>query len=310
MNNAKYIVTWICLLWLTIGSCVDKFNAHLPESSTRVLIVEGNIISDSTVVFSLSCSFPLNVEGIPQDYNKIDAEVSVVGSDGSCFNGTSLGDGKYQVVIGSLNKDASYSLKIVYEGDIYTSEPQYPLETETINDVTYEQPEKYGDISIRFSMRSEDGGCYFWSYEEDWEVRAVYNPKFRYDPTTDEVVDFDATSYARGWCHDKSAKIIVGNIGTNKDTQLKDKWLYSIKADNNRVFHHYSTLVKQRKISRGEYEYYQEKIKINEEMGGLFIPQPSELPTNIICNNSGKNVVGYVGVSMNVAKYRIFISLL
>ena len=222
MNNAKYIVTWICLLWLTIGSCVDKFNAHLPESSTRVLIVEGNIISDSTVVFSLSCSFPLNVEGIPQDYNKIDAEVSVVGSDGSCFNGTSLGDGKYQVVIGSLNKDASYSLKIVYEGDIYTSEPQYPLETETINDVTYEQPEKYGDISIRFSMRSEDGGCYFWSYEEDWEVRAVYNPKFRYDPTTDEVVDFDATSYARGWCHDKSAKIIVGNIGTNKDTQLKD----------------------------------------------------------------------------------------
>lgn len=38
-------------------------------------------------------------------------------------------------------------------------------------------------------MRSEDGGCYFWSYEEDWEVRAVYNPKFRYDPTTDEVVD-------------------------------------------------------------------------------------------------------------------------
>ena len=308
MNNAKYIVTWICLLWLTIGSCVDKFNAHLPESSTRVLIVEGNIISDSTVVFSLSCSFPLNVEGIPQDYNKIDAEVSVVGSDGSCFNGTSLGDGKYQVVIGSLNKDASYSLKIVYEGDIYTSEPQYPLETETIDDVTYEQPEKYGDISIRFSMRSEDGGCYFWSYEEDWEVRAVYNPKFRYDPTTDEVVDFDATPYARGWCHNKSAKIIVGNTGTNKDAQLKDKWLYSIKADNNRVFHHYSTLVKQRKISRGEYEYYQEKIKINEEMGGLFIPQPSELPTNITCNNSDKNVVGYVGVSMNVAKYSLAIS--
>lgn len=29
----------------------------------------------------------------------------------------------------------------MYEGDIYTSEPQYPLETETINDVTYEQPE-------------------------------------------------------------------------------------------------------------------------------------------------------------------------
>lgn len=53
------------------------------------------------------------------------------------------------------------------------------------------------------------------------EVRAVYNPKFRYDPTTDEVVDLDATPYARGWCHNKSAKIIVGNTGTNKDAQLR-----------------------------------------------------------------------------------------
>ena len=80
------------------------------------------------------------------------------------------------------------------------------------------------------------------------------------------------------------------------------------EADDIRFSCCYSTIVKQRKISKSEYEYYQEKIKINEEMGGLFIPQPSELPTNIICNNSGKNVVGYVGVSMNVAKYRIFIS--
>lgn len=41
-------------------------------------------------------------------------------------------------------------LKIRCMKDIYTSgAPQYPL-TETINDATYEQPEKYGDISIRF----------------------------------------------------------------------------------------------------------------------------------------------------------------
>ena len=308
MNNTGYIGIWMCLLWLIVGSCVDKFNAHLPESSTRVLVVEGNIISDSTVVFSLSRSFSLDVEGIPQDYNKIEAEVSVIGSDGSCFNGISLGDGKYQVTIGPLDRSVSYGLKIMYEGSIYTSESQYPLETETIDDVIYEQSEKYGDISIRFSMKSEDDGYYFWSYEEDWEVRTVYNPKFRYDPTIDEVVEFDATPYARGWCHNESSKIIVGNTGANKDGQLKDKWLYSIKADNNRVFHYYSTLVKQRKISRSEYEYYQEKIKLNEEMGGLFIPQPSELPTNIACDNPDKKVVGYVGVSMNVAGYRIFIS--
>ena len=48
---------------------MDKFNAHLPESSIGLLIVEGSIISDSAVVFSLSRSFSLDVEGVPPDFN-------------------------------------------------------------------------------------------------------------------------------------------------------------------------------------------------------------------------------------------------
>ena len=63
----------------------DKFNAHLPESSIGLLIVEGSIISDSAVVFSLSRSFSLDVEGVPPDFNKVDAEVCVTGEDGSSF---------------------------------------------------------------------------------------------------------------------------------------------------------------------------------------------------------------------------------
>ena len=43
-------------------------------------------------------------------------------------------------------------------------------------------------------------------------------------------------------------------------------------------------------------------------MGGLFVPQPSELPSNIRCESSNKQAIGYVGVSLNVAEYRIFIS--
>lgn len=58
----------------------------------------------------------------------------------------------------------------------------------------------------------------------------------------------------------------------NKDNRVKDKCLYSIEADDIRFSCYYSTIVKQRKISKGEYEYYQEKIKLNEEMGGLFVP--------------------------------------
>lgn len=297
----------ICLLCLSISACVDTFNAHLPQNST-VLVVEGNIISDSTVVFALSRSFSLDVESLPQDYNRIDAEVSVVGTDGSSFSGIALGSGKYQVAVGTLNKDVSYSLKIVYDGDTYTSDPQYPLETETIGDVTYEQPEEYGDIYIRLSTQSQDAEHYLWSYEEDWEVKAVYRTIYIYDPETDGVIVYKTAPYAHGWCHNESSDIIVGGTGTNVNNSLKNKRLYSIASSDHRVSCYYSTLIKQRKISVGEYEYYQEKVRINEEMGGLFTPQPSELPTNITCSNPEKSAIGYVGVNMNVAECRIFIS--
>lgn len=64
MKNKVYWVICICPLWLFLSNCVDKFNAHLPESSIGLLIVEGSIISDSAVVFSLSRSFSLDVEGV------------------------------------------------------------------------------------------------------------------------------------------------------------------------------------------------------------------------------------------------------
>lgn len=298
----------IGLLWIVLSNCVDKFDAHLPARDMGLLIVEGNIISDSTVVFCLSRSFSLDMESFPQDYDHIDAEVNVVGSDGSCFTGTSLGKGKYQVVIGTLSKDVSYSSKIVYEGDTYTSEPQYPLETEDIESVTYEQPEEYGDIYIRLSTQSKDVAYYFWSYEEDWEVKTEFKVLFFYDPTTDEIIEYDTAPYEFGWCHYESSNIFVGTTESNLENRLKDKRLYSIDHTDNRVSRYYSTLVKQRKISVGEYEYYQNKVKFNEEMGGLFTPQPSELPTNIICSKPEKKVIGYVGVNMNVAEHRIFIS--
>lgn len=298
----------MCLLWLIQSNCVEQFDTNLPESSTGQLVVEGNIISDSTVIFCLSRTFSLNVESYPQDYNQIHAEVSVIGSDNSCFNGVSLGNGKYQVAIGSLNKDVSYNLKIVYNGDTYTSEPQRPLETEEIENVSYEQPEDYGDIYIRASTRSKGTAYYLWSYEEDWEVKAAYKALCIYDPVTDKIIEYDIAPYELGWCHNESSDIIVGTTELSTENQVKDKRIYSIDHTNNRVSRCYSTLMKQRKISVGEYEYYQEKVKQNEEMGGIFTPQPSELPTNITCNNPKKKAIGYVGVNMNITQYRIFIS--
>lgn len=298
----------MCLLWFAVSSCVDKFDAHLPDGDTGLLVVDGNIISDSTVVFSLSRSFSLNEERLPPEYNQVEAEVSVVGSDGSSFQGVALGSGQYQVAIGTLNKEVGYSLKIVYDGDTYTSEPQCPLETEMIESVDFDQPEDYGDIHIRISTKSKGSAYYLWSYVEDWEVRAAYATRWFYDPETNVVLIYESPFYARGWGHSVSSTTLAGTTELIMDNHLKNKQMYSIASDDNRVSYLYSTLMMQRKLSKGEYEYYQEKAKLDDEMGGLFTPQPSELPSNINCSNRDKRAIGYVGVNMNVAEYRLYIS--
>lgn len=307
-KNMISIGIWMCLLWFTLSNCVDKFDAHLPDGNTGLLVVDGNIISDSTVVFRLSRSFSLNEESIPPEYNQVEAEVSVVGSDGSSFQGVALGNGQYQVAIGTLNKEVGYSLKIVYDGDTYTSEPQCPLETEMIEVVDFDQPEDYGDIHIRISTKSKGNAYYLWSYIEDWEVRVPYATRWFYDPKTNGVIKYESPDYARGWCHVESSSILTGTTESVIDNHLKNKWMCTFASSNDRFSCLYSNLIRQRKLSKGEYEYYQEKAKLDDGMGGLFTPQPSELPTNITCSNRDKHIIGYVGVNMNVSEYRLYIS--
>ena len=83
MKKRTNIIILISLLGFTLSNCIDEFDAEIPDGGVGLLVVEGNIISDSTVVFSLSRTFSLNEDDLPSGYNKITADVSVVGEDGS-----------------------------------------------------------------------------------------------------------------------------------------------------------------------------------------------------------------------------------
>ena len=79
MKKRTNIIILISLLGFTLSNCIDEFDAKIPDGGVGLLVVEGNIISDSTVVFSLSRTFSLNEDDLPSGYNKVTADVSVVG---------------------------------------------------------------------------------------------------------------------------------------------------------------------------------------------------------------------------------------
>lgn len=314
MKRLKYILLSLCCLTVMICSCVEEFNAQLPEGDSNLLVVDGNIISDSTCVFTLTRSFSLNEEGIPEDYNQINADVCVKGSDGSVYTGTSLGYGKYSVKIGTLNPQQTYHVEIVWEGSTYTSIPQQPLATEDMT-LNFKQSSETSPVHIQITTPPSANGetsYYMWDYVEDWEIRTAYRCNAIFDPKAGEdgegaIIEYDEPPYDQGWVHKEPYDILINSTANFQGNQLKEKTIYSIGNQDTRISHLYSTFVTQRKISKGEYEYYQCKERYTNDMGGLFTPQPSELPTNITCSDRSKRVIGYVGVNMNVSQQRMFI---
>lgn len=318
MKANKYIYILLPVLFIIILSigCIDKFDGNIAHNGTEHLVIEGNIISDSVVVFQLSRTLPLNEDFENRDefYNFMDveAEVSVKGSDGSCWKGIPLGKGEYSVAVGTLQADKEYSLEVVCDGATYTSIPQRPLETTKIESLDYVQLDSEGPVEVSVTTaetNSDEVQYHLWFFKEDWEVRAVFPSQYWYNYETKRIDDMGYPKYAQGWCHTGGEQFIAASTASLEEPRWVNRHLISIPSDDHRLSCLYSFRLYQRNLSKKEYEYYQLRIKVNEEMGGLFTPQPSELPTNISCSDPDRKAIGYIGCNLSVDSHQIYIAV-
>ena len=313
MNKKNYIMGMVGLLivLLPIG-CVEKFEADISDLVTEGLVVEGDIISDSTVQFRLSKTLPLTETDDNKvqfnDFLNVEANLAVKGSDGTSWSGIARGKGVYEVEIGMLMPEVEYSVEIQYKGDTYQSEPQKPQEMVDIERVSFSQPDLAGPVSILLDTEEAKDTQYFlWYFEEDWEIRAHFQTKDLYDSESNSVIHYKYPPVAQGWCYNALDDIMLGTTESNVSNKIVGKKIQSIENIDPRISFLYSIRVQQRNLSKQEYEYYQVRTKLNNEMGGLFTPQPSELPTNITCSNPTRKVIGYVGCNMGIAKSHLYI---
>lgn len=307
--NKKIIGLWITLFIVLTMGCVEEFEANVNEIPTEGLVVEGGIISDSTMVFQLSKPLPLDVSTeLRESFMDVDAELSVKGSDGTIWSGLPLGEGQYQVEIGTLQPDVEYYLEILYDGDTYQSSPQKPLATVGVEQMSFIQPGLREDVTILLDTQRSEGPQYcLWYFEENWEVHAAYATTALYDPILDRIVDYDYPPVAQGWHYSHTNQILLGTSEANVENRIVGNPIKKISYWDNRLSVLYSIRVQQRNLTSQEYIYYQLRAKYNNDMGGLFDPQPTELPTNITCSNPSKKTIGYIGCNMGIAQYQFYI---
>ena len=306
--NSKIFFSLFILAFLTTG-CISEYNAELPSSDLQILFVDGSIIENSNVKFYLSKSVPLNSASVSS--GNINANLSIIGSNGyESLPAINLGKGEYILSVGELDNNVEYGIQIEYEGDIYQSTLAKPLHTPEIDSVSWVQPEEKGNVFFRVSTHDDTGKAKFflWDYVEDWEFTAYYKTTCFYDPVRRSFYEDLSEPYFYCWKNNKSKKYFIGSTESLSENRIINKQIYTCYPGNDRFFVLYSVNVQQKAISKSAFEYYQNKIVMNEEMGGLFTPQPSEMTGNITCiTDPSKKVMGYVEAVKNVTEKRKFV---
>ena len=310
MKLKKTIYLVLCLLWGmgTLTGCIEKYDADIPSEETGLLVVEGTILPGKNT-FTLQRTGPLN--SYFTYYMEGNASVVVRGTDGSAYE-TEDDNGTYTCYIDELKPDVQYYLHIEASGEVYESDPQTPLPTEKIAEVRGDQVTPHSNIDILVTPAEpfDDSkiNYYSWTYDETWEVHPEYNTFVYYDVDNRCCVKTNHLLYPeRGWKDEASTTIMVGSSTNYEGQHINQMKIYDIGYDSEKMYVRYSGLVHQRAISKAEYEYELARRQAGSEMGGLFTPQPSALPTNIHCLTSKKHVIGFVGCALNTSEYRFFL---
>lgn len=303
----SFSVLFMLCFW---ASCVEEYNADLGDSDSNLIIVQGNICSDSICSFSITHSVGLNESTSLNETSVNNATVSVEGSDGSVYTGKYNGNGEYLVPVGKLNSNTKYSLTILWDGVTFTSTPSVPLDSPEMEAVTYKQERADHEVDILVSDEVTDesrkGQFYRWTYTEDWEIHSMYKPIYEYNPETDKLDQIEPKNW-RGWKSGQFQQLMNGNSSKFTDGHVKEYRLFSIDWSSDRISVLYCCNLKQYAISKEQYEYEEARLKISSDLGGLFAPLPAELPSNITCSDKRHRAIGFIGVCGKVASYRLWI---
>ena len=302
-----YLYTFILFMFT---GCIEEYEADIPSEDTNLLVVEGTICSSQTNKFILSLTKAVNTPDTPPVL-VYGAYVSVRGSDGSEYMMLE-GDGCYSSWMDALDPNVEYYLHIETGDEVYESEPQKPLRTEKIAEVRGVQNTPESDIDVLVTpeapFESDKINYYSWTYDETWEVHSDYSTHMYFDVETMTRI-YDNTIFPHvGW-KDAPGSVIAVGASTNYEGQhIQDLKMYDLSHSSDQMYYRYSGLVHQRAISKAEYEYELARRQAGSEMGGLFTPLPSALPTNIHCLTSSKHVIGFVGCALNTSEYRFFLN--
>lgn len=317
----KRLIIYLFILLPVISSCIYPFEPKGLEESESIITVEGDIICGDTSVFTISRSINLSDNNkslvtlkadsvYVEDENGEKIAAAVVESRDNNFYEKARY--KYVADTKSLNPDLRYRLVVVLpESSVYLSEYVPVLQSPPIDSITYQVTSDRHALRIMVHSVSEvDSLKYFrWDFEEDWEFTARYFAEWRYDERTLSLLEipFSENRYYC-WKKDSSKDILVFNTEKLDKNRVDAFVVKDIDYHDDRISLIYAITVRQKMITKRGYEYWSNIRKNNDQTGGIFSPQPSEMSGNVYSlHNPSEPVIGFIS-ACRPSSLRKFIS--
>jgi hypothetical protein len=312
-ERIQYILAFVIMA--CTAQCRKAFNPPEIKASNHYLAIDGFINTGAGEVSTFTVTRSRNLSDTVPNIPELNAEVSILGSDGSSYPLTDTGaHGIYFSSSLHLDNNVSYQLSVTTsEGNKYLSDPVKPqvsppidsLNWELINDpVTHQQ---VVNIYANAHDPSNSTHYYRWDYLETYEhISPLETPWGESNGLIYPLGVLESTHYC--WTTTHSNNILLGSSVALSEDVINHALLANFLQNDPKMDYGYSILVRQYPLTAEAYNYWLTVQKNSQSLGGLFDVQPSQVVGNIRgVTNTKDPVLGYVSAS-SVQERRLFIS--
>lgn len=290
------------------GGCLDPYSPPVEETDVDILVVDGFLdTKEGEAIVSLSRAVPLSstTESEPEP----NATITLYDDNGSSFPLQEEHPGTHRVTGVPIDATAKYRIHIrTQSGSEYQSALMEIYDTPPIDSVTWVTNKDQLTVRVNTHDFTNKTKYFRWTYEETWAYHAAVLSQYKVVGT--EYVDRrpeDMIFYC--WKSEPSTEIIIGSTERLSENIISQAPINYLSKGSQELSMKYSILVTQRGIGEDEYTYLYQLRKTTENVGGLFDPQPSQVPGNIQrLDKSSPLAIGFFGVGSTV-KQRFFINV-
>jgi hypothetical protein len=306
MHNLKK-TSMLLVLLMVVGSCIEPYEPALKDTHADFLVVDAfiNATSDSAGVV-LSRAVPLSSADRPPV--EANATVTITDDANTVYTLAEATPGVYVLPRGWFSRQRQYKLDIrTASGSRYASGFIPLLETPSIDAVSFRQVRDGIEITVDSRGDERSSRYYRWSFTETYKYRAPHSAGYYMKGGQVLNIPIDETMYE---CYktEPVQRIVVGTTNRLAGNVVSHFPLQGIADRSYKLGIRYSILVKQHSLTEEAYQYWSNMQRINESLGGLFDPMPSQVIGNIkSLTDPDEPVIGFFSGS-TVDEKRIFIS--